>query len=424
MSVNIFGSSGKFLHDVNNGYVDQKFTTLSTNLTSKVNKSGDIMSGDLKLLANDDPLRTFGVSDLSSGQSMSLLLGNEDNQIRHNFGHPLKIAALYGTKFTCPVGDVCKMGAENDARTHFYQDIVLNNKYVADVKDPFSAQDASTKKYTDTNDNLRVRKTGDTMTGSLYFDAITTNVEIGSKNLGPGKYFRLYLGSEACKMNTYNDDISIFAANSLLVSVGINVNIVDINAVEVALTKPLSMTNNKITNLATPTDPTDSATKQYVDTKCVKNNAGYIPNLESNNSLTGFTASCSNQMGPGFQAYGAFNNLKPEWATINTTSWLQIQCPVPVRIWRVAFKARPVAGRNITSWSITASNDGLTFDTLLSSETNTLLGAATKPSFFEIDTSTAYQYYRFNILASEGISGTGVQYMQLFTVDQLKSFNI
>ena len=223
MSVNIFGSSGTFSQGVNSGYVDQKFATLSTNLTSKVNKSGDIISGDLKLLANNDPLRTFGVSDLSSGQSMSLLLGNEDNQIRHNFGHPLKIAALHGTKFTCPLGDICRLGAENDARTHFYHDIVLNNRFVAGVRDPFSAQDASTKKYTDTNDNLRVKKTGDTMTGNLYFDA--TNAEIGCKNLESGQYFRLYLGSEACKINSYNNDISIFAANSLSVSVGANINI-------------------------------------------------------------------------------------------------------------------------------------------------------------------------------------------------------
>ena len=124
------------------------------------------------------------------------------------------------------------MGAETDARAHFYQDIVMNNKFVAGVCDPFSAQDASTKKYTDNNDNLRVRKTGDTMTGSLYFDALTRNVEIGSKNLGSGQYFRLYLGCEACKLNTYNDDVSRFAAHSLSVSIGKNLNIFAINAAE------------------------------------------------------------------------------------------------------------------------------------------------------------------------------------------------
>ena len=423
MSVNIFGSSGTFSHGVNNAYVDQKFTTLSTNLTSKVNKSGDIISGDLKLLTNDDPLRTFGVSDLSSGKSMSLLLGNEDNQIRHNFGHPLKIAALHGAKFTCPLGDICRLGAENDARTHFYHDIVLNNRFVAGVRDPFSAQDASTKKYTDTNDNLRVKKAGDTMTGDLHFDAITRNIEIGSKNLGPGQYLRLYLGSEACKINSYNNDVSIFTENSLSVSVGANINSLAINASDVVLTKPLSMTNNPITNVASPTNQTDAATKQYVDTKFVKNNVGYIPNLDSNNSLTGFIASCSDQMGPGFQAYEAFNNLKSDnsWAMMNTAGWLQIQCPDQVRIWKVALKARFIVGKNITSWSITASKDGLTFETLATATTSTLLGAATKPSFFEIDTLTSYQYYRFNILTSEGAPGTGAQYMQLYTVDELTS---
>jgi hypothetical protein len=85
------------------------------------------------------------------------------------------------------------------------------------------------------------------MTRNFYFDAITSNVKIGCKNLGSGQYLRLYLGSEACKMNSYNDDISIFAANSLSVSVGTSENILAINAAEIVLAKPLSMTNNKIT---------------------------------------------------------------------------------------------------------------------------------------------------------------------------------
>jgi len=422
MSVNVFGSGGTFSYDVNTAYVDQKFSTLSTNVALKVDKNGDVVSGDLTLLLNDDSLRTFGVSDLSGDKSMSLLLGNYDNQIRHNFGHPLKIAASYGTKFTCPLGDICKMGAQNDARTHFYQDIVMNNKFVAGVRDPFSAQDASTKKYTDNNDNLRVKKAGDTMTGDLYFDAETRNIELGCKNLGPGMYFRVYMGSEASKINSYNNDISIFAANSLSVSIGPNLNIFAINAAEVVSTKPLSMTNNKITNMATPTDPTDAATKQYVDTKGMKNNVGYIPNLESNNGITGFITSCSNESGPGFQPYKAFNNLKPDytWATANTSGWLQIQCPNQVRIWKVALKARSITDKNITSWSISASHNETTYETIFTS-TSALLGSATTPTFFEIDSLVGYKYYRFNILASVGALGVGIQYMQLYTVDYLVS---
>jgi hypothetical protein len=54
MSVNIFGSSGggRLSSNVDKKYVDQKFATLSTNLATKVNKSGDAMSGNLEMGGN------------------------------------------------------------------------------------------------------------------------------------------------------------------------------------------------------------------------------------------------------------------------------------------------------------------------------------------------------------------------------------
>jgi len=57
-------------------------------------------------------------------------------------------------------------------------------------------------------------------------------------------------------------------------------------------------------------------------------------------------------------------------------------------------------------------------DTLLTS-TSSLFEAATIPSFFDIDTPTAYPYYKFSILSSEGTTGIGVQYMQVYAVDTL-----
>jgi len=48
----------------------------------------------------------------------------------------------------------------------------------------------------------------------------------------------------------------------------------------------------------------------------------------------------------------------------------------------------PIAGRNITSWSITASDDDAAFEAILTS-TNVLLGSTTEMSFFEINTLTA-----------------------------------
>jgi len=86
----------------------------------KVLKTGDTMTGDLNIILNNDDLRTFGVRGVdSAGKAMALLLGNIDNQIRHKFGHPIKVAALHGTMFSCSLEDICRMGAINDSRAHF-----------------------------------------------------------------------------------------------------------------------------------------------------------------------------------------------------------------------------------------------------------------------------------------------------------------
>jgi len=70
------------------------------------------------------------------------------------------------------------------------------------------------------------------------------------------------------------------------------------------------MNNKYIAGLRDPVSDHDAATKQYVDRKFVKNNVGYIPHLESYNSTTGFVIISSAILGPGYPAYGAFNNMK------------------------------------------------------------------------------------------------------------------
>ena len=87
-------------------------------------------------------------------------------------------------------------------------------------------------------------------------------------------------------------------------------------------------------------------------------------------------------------------------------------------VWRVALKARFIAGRNITGWNFQGSTDGTTFVTLLSSQPP-LIGNATSPSFFNISTTTAYQYYRLNITASVGPGDSAaMQLMQLYIYSQ------
>jgi len=76
------------------------------------------MTGDLNIILNNDDLRTFGVRGVdSAGKAMALLLRNIDNQIRHNFGHPIKVAALHGTMFSCSLGDICRMSPKMSSET-------------------------------------------------------------------------------------------------------------------------------------------------------------------------------------------------------------------------------------------------------------------------------------------------------------------
>jgi len=96
MSVNIFGSSGTSSSSgANNKYVDQKFKTLSANLATKVNKTGDTISGNLNIL------------------------------------------------------NVCQLGGDN-TKSLFYNDIVMNDKCITNLHNPNEKQDATTKHYVDT----------------------------------------------------------------------------------------------------------------------------------------------------------------------------------------------------------------------------------------------------------------------------------
>jgi len=68
----------------------------------------------------------------------------------------------------CNGNNVVKFGNNlTDARINFYQDVILNSNSITNVKDPINLKDAATKNYVDVNDNLRILKAGDTMSGTL-----------------------------------------------------------------------------------------------------------------------------------------------------------------------------------------------------------------------------------------------------------------
>jgi hypothetical protein len=152
-------------------------------------------------------------------------------------------------------------------------------------------------------------------------------------------------------------------------------------------------------------------------TKSLKKcHVGYIPLLEADESVTGFVAS-SSSCSTSSQAYYAFTNLIHDghaaWISRDdVTVWLQIKCPEPVKIWRIALDAL-ITGPN---WNLSASNDGLVFTPLYTSSTGLLI-ISTVPIFFNISITDAYQYYRITIPESgDGIS-RAINVMQLYVYD-------
>src|SRR5271165_5807707 len=120
---------------------------------SKVSKSGDTMSGDLNILLSDNNIRTFGVSDISAGKTISLLLGNNDNQIKHEFNSPLKIISTNGIVIANETENpVCLFGVDN--KTLFKGDISLDSHKITHLSNPVFDYDASNKIYVDNKVNL------------------------------------------------------------------------------------------------------------------------------------------------------------------------------------------------------------------------------------------------------------------------------
>src|SRR6476619_3880824 len=152
MPTNIFGSSSKQakVSSIDKKYIESKFVTLKKNLQLKVDKNGDTICGNLNILLGENDLRTFGISDISDRKSVSLLLGDIDNQIRHNWGHPIKFIANHGIKFMCPAGEVCHFGGKTNSKAQFLRDIAMNDNSITNLHIPIIGQDATTKNYVDT----------------------------------------------------------------------------------------------------------------------------------------------------------------------------------------------------------------------------------------------------------------------------------
>jgi len=295
MTINIFGaaSSSKISHD--KFYIDQKFKTLSTNLATKLNKAGDKMTGDLKLLLKENMLRSFGVCDITAGKSVSLLLGDELNQIKYNFGGALEIDTLHGLRVNCPLGEVLRVG---DSSATFFNDVIMRDNSIRGLRDPVEDKDA--------------------------------------------------------------------------------------------------------------------ATKLYVDTRCIKNNVGYVPNLITNDrNKVGFSVKASSEFGMNL-ACNVFSIIGLWLSEVNTNFWIEVQCPEPVRIHKMAL--RGVSTGIIRNWLLQAANDDDNWHTLIELYHESI--DHTQVTTVEVDSYRKYSRYRIWINDIEGERG-GLSLWQLYTVDSL-----
>ena len=160
MSVNIFGGGRNTAASANHASVgnvgsdrnfNQRLILLSNKLAQKVNKSGDTMNGDLKLTFNPDSSNlslSLGVDGMDRNHSMTILLGNEHNQIYHANGSSVSLIAQHGFKFKCSTGRT----------TSFDHDIELSDKHITGLIDPVSPSGAVTKQYSDAKLALAVNE--------------------------------------------------------------------------------------------------------------------------------------------------------------------------------------------------------------------------------------------------------------------------
>lgn len=151
----------------------------------------------------------------------------------------------------------------------------------------------------------------------------------------------------------------------------------------------------------------------------VPDSSDLVPALGSS-SQNGYVVSASSTY-PGYYNYANFDNseanLNNVWVTDNQpTGWVKLKFPSNVIVNRYSVSDMPnYPTRSPKNFSFEGSNDGVTWTTLdtRNSETNWGYGGETR--FYSFNNSKPFLYYRLNVTANNGASLLAVGEIQMFS---------
>jgi len=362
MSVDIFGSSGVaplITGSISNSKsTDKQIIALTENLATKVSFS------DLETKADITSLETKAdKTDLATlTTTFNAKLVTKVNQIEQIISDNL-VAVTVNLATKANISDLAdKLDLEdfhNIAATKLKLK-ELKDQIELDMLDLASIADLETKANSsdlelkaDASELIKkIDKLGGTITGDLYFNlANDLTRSFGVTDISAGKSAVLIMGSIL-------NSIILSHNNHLLISADKGTKFTcasgdtcllggDADA-KAEFFQDILMNDKTITSLRNPSEPTDAATKLYVDNEVSKTNSqisyikssiGLVPSLTTSLNKNGFVTSASNNTTMAFHAFNAGSRIEYK-SLVTTNFWIRIDLPEPSSIYKMALTGR------------------------------------------------------------------------------------